>query len=462
MRRFLGITILGDYIVHEGIETVLDNVTKRAEATAVACNPTVSEPSSEGQGSLQPPHDAGASPRLFDRPLFGKTEFWVRAGPSYHPNQEHYLHSPYPPREPNDITKRYGATIGEFIRRARDRGLKVYLQIGAAQPHDLRDEDKPNLPNGRLPNERMANTGSLASEAIRTYNRSYLQDLLSEYPDIDGFRPDWPEYPCYKLDEAFQDFSPHAETWAESHGFNFAEIRESVANLYNHLHGSLTNRELGRFACESGGSSAISDSGNADSRFGEWLHLKAALSVDLLRSWREVIDEFSGERKELLANAFMPPFSTITGFDFSGASRYCDAISPKLYTMHWSAIVEFWGSVLLNCNPDLDESLLVQTLAHLFDLDDEHASRKLSYYRYPKPTEPHPISSEVQSRKIDEVLSKVGGQTAVTPIVHGYGPFDDFCRRFQVVANSQADGVWINRYGYLSNQKLDAVGKIWS
>ena len=195
--------------------------------------------------------------------------------------------------------------------------------------------------------------------------------------------------------------------------FNFAEIRESVANLYNHLHGSLTNRELGRFAGESGGSSAISDSANADPRFGEWLHLKAALSVDLLRSWREVIDEFSGERKELLANAFMPPFSTITGFDFSGASRYCDALSPKLYTMHWSAIVEFWGSVLLNHNPDLDESLLVQTLARLFDLDDEHASRKLSYYRYPKPTEPHPISSEIQSRKIDEVISRVNGQTAV-------------------------------------------------
>ena len=34
-------------------------------------------------------------------------------------------------------------------------------------------------------------------------------------------------------------------------------------------------------------------------------------------------------------------------------------------------------------------------------------------------------------------------------------------RRFRIVAESEADGVWINRYGYLSDEKLDAVGGIW-
>jgi hypothetical protein len=33
--------------------------------------------------------------------------------------------------------------------------------------------------------------------------------------------------------------------------------------------------------------------------------------------------------------------------------------------------------------------------------------------------------------------------------------------RFELVADSEADGVWINRYGYLSDAKLDAVGAIW-
>ena len=49
----------------------------------------------------------------------------------------------------------------------------------------------------------------------------------------------------------------------------------------------------------------------------------------------------------------------------------------------------------------------------------------------------------------------------ITPIVHGYGPLEDFERRLQLVATSKADGVWINRYGYLGDDKLDAIGEIW-
>ena len=45
--------------------------------------------------------------------------------------------------------------------------------------------------------------------------------------------------------------------------------------------------------------------------------------------------------------------------------------------------------------------------------------------------------------------------------MHGYGPMDDFARRFRLVAESEADGVWINRYGYLSDEKLSTVGDIW-
>ena len=98
--------------------------------------------------------------------------------------------------------------------------------------------------------------------------------------------------------------------------------------------------------------------------------------------------------------------------------------------------------------------------------------KKLSDYGYPKPHEPHPIPDDCQARKIAQVCNAVKdraakdraapGRALVTPLVHGYGPHDDFCRRFQVVADSPADGVWINRYGYLSDAKLDAVGRLWT
>ena len=49
---------------------------------------------------------------------------------------------------------------------------------------------------------------------------------------------------------------------------------------------------------------------------------------------------------------------------------------------------------------------------------------------------------------------------AVTPLVHGYGPLDDFLRRFRLVTEGEADGIWINRYGYLSDEKIAGIAKL--
>ena len=65
----------------------------------------------------------------------------------------------------------------------------------------------------------------------------------------------------------------------------------------------------------------------------------------------------------------------------------------------------------------------------------------LEHYHYPEPHEPHPVSDGPQKRKIDACFALVAGQTKVIPLLHGYGPDDDFHRRVQVVAASQAEGV---------------------
>ena len=458
--RFLGITVLADFILNEGVEGVLDSL-QRAGATAVATNPTVTAPTEEGQGSFQPPLDAGSSPRVFDRPLWGKTALWVRGAPSYRPRADYYADTPYSPRPANDLTDQHGALIGEFIQAAKQRGLRVYFQTGAAQPPGLREEDTPRLPSGELPANRMANTGSLASEAIRAYNRAYVRDLFEEYPEIDGLRPDWPEYPCYKLDEVFQDFGEPVRVWATARGFDFDSIQREVRAFYDHLHGGLTNDDLRDLAGPDRGKYAILTLFNRYPGVAEWFRLKAALSSDLLRDWREALTEYGGADKELSANAFMPPFSYITGLDFAGAAEHCESVNPKLYTMHWSLMVEFWGEVMLTHNPDVDEPLLVRALVNLLDLDDGDGGRLLSDYGYPEPDEPHPIPNSPQRRKIEQVLAAVRGRAQVNALVHGYGPLDDFSRRLQLVADSPVDGVWINRYGYLSDAKLDAIAAIW-
>ena len=459
-KRFLGITVMSPYYQNEGINQVISNLLQRAGATAVATNTSVTAPAPDGVGSFQPPDDAGASVRLFDRPLWGKSALWMQSAPGHHPNREFFANSLYQPRPGDALTDREGPIIGRFIRAAKSAGLKVYIQTGAAQPPALRTEDIPRLPNGLLPEARMANTGSLASLDIRAYNRAWVRDIFATYPEIDGIRPDWPEYPCYKLDEAFQDFSPHVAQWATEHGFDFGRIQRDVAAFYHYLHGSLTNADLADFATPDRGKFTMLSLMQRYPGIAEWLRCKAALSTDLLADWRAAITTYGGD-KELSANAFMSPFSLITGLDFASAAQHCASIAPKLYTMHWSLIVKFWGDTLMAANPGLDERLLVRALVHLLDLDDGDGGTTIADYGYPEPDEPHPIPTEAQLRKIDQVMAITRGRTKIYALVHGYGPLDDFRRRLQLVADSPVDGVWINRYGYLSDEKLDSIGEIW-
>ena len=459
-RRFLGITVLSPFFQNEGIDAVLDNLIERAGATAVAVNTSVTAPCEAGTGSFQPPSDAETSPRLFDRPIWGKQAGWLRSGPGHVADPVLYRDSPYPPREPNDLTGSDGPIIGEFIRAAKARGLKVYIQTGATQPPDLRDEDLPRLPDGRIPQGRMAHVGSLASPAIRAYNRAWVADIFRQYPQIDGIRPDWPEYPCYTLDEAFQDFGLPVEQWAEANGYDFKQIRQDVGRLYDYLHGELADGDLIDWAGPDRGKFSLAQLLNHFPGVADWFRLKAALSTDLLRDYREAIQRHGGPEKELAANAFMPPFTQFTGLDLAGAAAHCQSIAPKLYTMHWSLIIKFWGDVLLGANPGLDEELLVRALVNLLDLVDDKGGRTIADYGYPGPDDPHPIADGPQIRKIEQALAAVRGRTRINALVHAYGPPQDFRRRFALAANSRADGIWVNRYGYLSDEKLDMIGAL--
>lgn len=454
---FLGITVLGDFILSEGVEPILENLL-RIGTTAVAVNPTVTAPADEKTGSFQPPIDAGSSPRLFDRPLFGKHSLWVRGGVSYKPREEFYKDSAYRPRRTNELTEQHGAIIGQFIDRAIESGLKVYFQVGAVQPSGLRDEDRPRLPDGSISENRMADTASLASEAVRSYNAAYIRDLLTEYPNITGFRPDWPEYPCYTLGEVFQDFGDHVSEWASSRDFDFESIKSGGAGLWDLFHGKAADGSLADADFEQG----WAVTGDMPEWVSEWKRLKAALSVDCLQHWREAMNAAGGQDKELSANAFMPTYSTVTGFDFPGAAEVCDAVSPKLYTMHWSLMVKFWADPILAANPQLSEESVVRAIVNVMEIDpDGTGGSTVADFGYPAPDEPHPIASGPQKRKLDEVAAAVGDRCQVTPLVHGYGPLEDFTRRLQLVADCDAvSGLWINRYGYLSDDKLAAIGAI--
>lgn len=456
--RFVGITILPEYVQNEGIAGTLERLTRRARVTAIATSPYVMEPADAQSGSREPPADADAGKvRLLDRPLWGKRELFVRTAPSYAPRVALYQGLRYQPAQPSELTRKEGGQIGEFLSAAKARGLKVYLQVQAAIPPGYRvqfggpvEEDRPRLPDGRLQARRVANNGSLASPQLVDYHCALLRDLAAEYPMIDGFRVDWPEYPPYFLDDAFLDFSTHAAKAAAQFGIDFERMRGDTERLYRLLHGGLTDAMLGDRSRSAPVAWAIAYPGVFD-----LLRFKALLSERLLQRFREAIPE----RMELMPNAFPPPLSLLSGFDFGRAAKVSAAISAKLYTMHWPMMLRFWGDQLKAANPQVAERAITGALEYWLELSGIPGSRTLAEIRYPEPEEPHAVADEAMASKIRQA-QLLAGTTPVIALAHGYGPLDDFRRRLRVAYQAAGRRVWINRYGYLSDAKLDAVGAV--
>jgi hypothetical protein len=462
-RKTLGVTVLADFILSEGISTIVENLLRQG-VTDVATNPTVTTAAKEGVGTFQPPADAGSSPRRFDRPLFGKHALWVESAPSYEPNPKFYQESAYGPRKVKPLTGQHGDVVAEFITACQTAGLRVVFQLGAAQPTGLRDEDRPHQVTGEIAKKRMADTGCLASPAIHDYNRAYLSDLLACYPTIDGIRIDWPEYPCYTMSEVLHDFSPHMGVRANAIGTSFDQLTAGMARFVSHLAGGLTERELMETTGLTIADAFCSLAGHDGEIVRDWLQLKAKVSTELVSNWQQIISDSLRPDLHLTAHAFMPPYSEVTGLDFTAVAAHCDSVSPKFYTMHWPLMVEFWTDWFLERNPALANARtsVAKVIASWMDLGTpEEIDRNVARYRYPEPHEPHPISVENQQKKLATVARLLASQPAsFVPLVHGYGPLDDFVTRFSVIWNADVDGVWINRYGYLSDDKLAAVGEI--
>lgn len=460
--RFFGITVMPEYIQNEGIDGVLTNLTKHARANAVTTSPYVMEPApDEKSGSREPPIDAGAgSVRLLDRTLWGKRELLVRTAPSFEHDLRLFQGMRYQPSPASELTRTQGGIVKDFVQEARRRGLRVYLQVQAAIPPGYRvqfggpvEADRPRLPGGRLPSRRLANNASLGSTEVRKYTAALLRDLFRAYPDIDGVRLDWPEYPPYFLDDCFLDSSEPAHIAARRLGFDPQRMERDVASLYETLHGQLTNQDLEQ-ALPTGRDSLLAALMRRPGVL-EFLRFKAALVEDYLRDMRAAIPA----GKELIAHAFPPPFSLVSGLDFEGVSRVASGIAVKLYTMHWPMMLYFYCEQLLRANRGLSEQLLVRTVARWMDLDDNSDARfqSLRDCRYPEPDEPHPAGAGAQARKI--AFARARGRN-VFAVAHGYGPVADFRDRLEIAWKASGGRVWVNRYGYLSNAKLAAAGNV--
>jgi hypothetical protein len=147
--------------------------------------------------------------------------------------------------------------------------------------------------------------------------------------------------------------------------------------------------------------------------------------------------------------------------DFGAVSEHVDSINMKLYTMHWPLIVRFFAEELLEQNDgELTVASLLPALSNVFDFEDGRFGHTLDDYRYPPPDVAHRAGAQAQLRKIRHATIATGGKAKLYPVVHGYGPLDDFENRLHLAWDAGTPGIWINRYCYLGPAKLDAIGRL--
>ena len=463
--QMLGITVLPEYFQVEGIEPVLDNCQYVAGANAITTSPYVMRLAADGDGQREPPVDAGAGAvRILDRPLWGKRELQVLTSPSFHANRSLYSKTCYEPPVGDRFTGETGKIVADALASIKQRGLSSYFQVQAAIPPGYRvqfsgvlEKDLPLLPNGQPVSNRVAKNASLASEDILQYQIALMIDLFQQYSDLDGIRIDWPEYPPYRLDSVFLDFNPQVESHCNSPQ-SFQDLKNAIHGIYNWAHDAVTNNTVNRISDLPSLLDVLRDLGYYDV-LKQWLDLKRGLVTAYVGRIREALDQAGFSEKRLVPHAFPPPFHRLSGLDYGEVGDYSDHIPVKMYTMHWAMIARFYLDQLANKNKNLDEASLVRMIFGVLSISDEKPPEKICEVQYPGPEDPQLPTTSVQRQKF-EAAQKQAGDTQIAALIHGYGPTDEFRNRFELAFNAAGRFAWVNRYCYLSDEKLRVMGEI--
>jgi hypothetical protein len=178
---------------------------------------------------------------------------------------------------------------------------------------------------------------------------------------------------------------------------------------------------------------------------------------------RAVLDAAGCEAVPLEVNGFAPPWCAITGMDYGALGRVASATRCKLFTFHWPLITRWWSETLLAWNPGLDEGAVLGAVAAALDLPAPGGARtlRLDDFHMPAPAESHPITPAALTRKLNQAVALAGNGASCQAYVHSYRPVGEFAETLAAASASDARGRWVQRYGYLSDEKLAVLREAW-
>ena len=456
-RTRLGMTLMPEYLQNEGVAAVLHRVVDVAGASSITTVPSVMEPAATG-GVREPPEDGGAGDRrVLDRPLWGRRHLMVRTAPSFVPNRALYSDSPYEPPVADELTHSQGGCVDDLVTQCHASGVECWLQLMAASPPGVRVQsggpmavDMPMPPRPEAALARVDRNASLASPGIRAFMKALIADVARAYPKATGLKFDWPEYPPYEFRSLFFDYNPAAASVAAANGIDFAALRHDMAALLERLPELASHGEHLAALLRRHGLVELLAGHNV---LAQHFRLRALLVADYATFLADCVRPTG---MKLFLQGFPPPWNFLSGFDPTALDGLADGIGIKLYTMHWPMIERNTIDRLaeLGAGP-------AEALAPLVQLALEAGGEQARPYqaiRYPDPHEPHPAGDATIIGKLSDISAKIR-TSEFWALAHAYGPIADVERRLRA-ALSVTGNIQMNRYGYLSDEKLALLGRV--
>lgn len=192
----------------------------------------------------------------------------------------------------------------------------------------------------------------------------------------------------------------------------------------------------------------------------QFMQFKAESVVGFYRRVRQLTDELGYRGKVLAARGWCPPWNRSRGIGYRALTEVCDKITPKLFTFDHNAMPRWYGQTLLTWKPELSESRNLDALIVCMNLPDDIEHQSFVSYDIPAPTEEHPAKLEAYQNRLDELVDQVDGKAPCYPISHLYLLELHWKRMVTLIRESRVDGMWVNMYGYLTDQKLIILGRI--
>ncbi len=467
-----GIVLTTAEIAAEGLDTVLDAVASTG-ANALSTSLGILWPGRPGDGVREPPLDVAGAARLLDRPLWGQRELYLKGASPYAADAALWAGIAYPPPALAPPAHRQDIPR-QIIDGAWQRGLAAHIQVspytlpgapGGQSPQSGHSsgtvQDRPVRIDGQVAERIVAGHGCLNNPQVRALGRARILEAAQHYGDVDGIFLDWAEYTTYFLEDTFACCCEHCRAAALAAGYPWAEMIDNTKALWNRLH-HLTNADLQAAIAAPAWPFAFAGSATDYPGFTALQHSKATTVVAALTDLRATLDQ-AGYDVPLEANGFAPPWNSFTGMDYHRVGQVAAATRCKLFTFHWPMITRWWAESLLAWNPTLDQSLVLRAVTACLDLPapPDEQRQTLADYGMPHPTQPHPITMAALTRKLNQAAAQAGTGAPCQAYLHSYRPAAEFAAVLQAAAASNARGCWVQRYGYLSDEKLAIIRTAW-